>query len=382
MNSGYKFSTFFMKIYFTILFVFFVVCNQKKTKIDLLNSNEKVYHLVHNVIDQKKSIKIASFFTSRYEQNIFNGTVLVAEDGRIVYENAFGFADYGRRDTLEVTSIFQLASITKPLTACAILMLCEQGLLNLDNNLKKYFPDFPYANITIRLLLTHRSGLPDYMYFADKYWPSRRIPMTNRDVLDLMILYKPAIYYRPNRRYNYSNTNYCLLALLIEEITGMTYANFMRSRIFEPLGMKNTYVLNYDDLKFNKSEQVVNGYNCHGRRAENSYLNGIVGDKGVYSTVEDLFKWDQALYEGRLISLFTLCEAFKPAHWDLRSYDNYGFGWRINENGGNKIVFHSGWWKGFKTYFVRKLKERKTIIVLTNTARHNFIRIRELVSLL
>ena len=382
MNSEYEFNTFLMKIYLTIFFVFLVVCNQKKTKIDLLDSNEKIYHLVQNVIDQKKSVKIASFFTSRHEQKIFNGTILVAENGRIVYKNALGFSNYGKRDPLKVTSIFQLASITKPLTACAILMLCEQGLLDLDGNLQEYFPDFPYANVTIRLLLTHRSGLPDYMYFTDEYWPSRRIPMTNQDVLDLMILYKPAIYYRPNRRYNYSNTNYCLLALLIEEVTGMTYANFMHTRIFEPLGMKNTHVFNYDDLKFNENEQLVIGYNCRGRKAENSYLNGIVGDKGVYSTVEDLFKWDQALYEGRLISLFTLCEAFQPAHKDLRSYDNYGFGWRINENSGNKIVFHSGWWKGFKTYFVRKISERKTIIVLTNTAQHNFIRIRELANLL
>jgi len=197
-----------------------------------------------------------------------------------------------------------------------------------------------------------------------------------------MVFFKPQRYFFPNKRYNYSNTNYCLLALLIEEITGMTFAEFMHTRIFEPLEMKNTFILNYDDLIYNVNDQIVVGYNCHGKKAENSYLNGVVGDKGIYSTVRDLLLWDQALYEGKLVSLFTLNEAFKPAHPDLRANDNYGFGWRLNENNGNNIVFHSGWWKGFRTYFIRKIKEKKTVIVLTNTAQHNFISIGKLTDLL
>ena len=245
-----------------------------------------------------------------------------------------------------------------------------------------YFPDFPYENITIRMLLSHRSGLPEYMYFADKLWPSRSKPITNQDVLSLMIKFKPYKYYDPGKRYNYSNTNYCLLVLIIEKVSGMTFENFMKSQIFEPLGMNNSYVLRYEDIKEPEIENVVVGYNKRGRRAENSYLNGVVGDKGIFSTVEDLFKWDTAIYQGRLVSKETMEEAFKPAHKDLRLNDNYGFGWRINENDGDKIVFHSGWWKGFRTYYIRKLSEQKTIIVLTNTARHNFISIRKLTGLI
>jgi CubicO group peptidase (beta-lactamase class C family) len=371
-----------MKPYFTILIVFLVICHQKTAKVDFPLPEDQLIHFVHHIIDQKKVSKIDSFFTFRYESGLFNGNVLIAEDGRIIYENAFGYADYQEKEGLNIHSVFQLASVSKPLTACAILMLYEQGLLALDDDIRKYLPDFPYQDITIRLLLTHRSGLPDYMYFTDHLWPSRKIPLTNQDIYDLMVFFKPQRYFFPNKRYNYSNTNYCLLALLIEEITGMTFAEFMHTRIFEPLEMKNTFILNYDDLIYNVNDQIVVGYNCHGKKAENSYLNGVVGDKGIYSTVRDLLLWDQALYEGKLVSLFTLNEAFKPAHPDLRANDNYGFGWRLNENNGNNIVFHSGWWKGFRTYFIRKIKEKKTVIVLTNTAQHNFISIGKLTDLL
>jgi CubicO group peptidase (beta-lactamase class C family) len=197
-----------------------------------------------------------------------------------------------------------------------------------------------------------------------------------------MILYKPQRYYKPDRRYNYSNTNYALLALIIEQVSGMSYAEFMKLRIFEPLGMKNSYVMTFEDLRNNKKPELVKGYYRPGRVAENHYFNGVVGDKGIYSTVDDLFLWDQALYQGKLISLFNIRDSFLPAHRDLRDHDNYGYGWRINLNKGNRIIFHSGWWKGFKTYFIRKVDEQKTIIILTNTANHHFISIRRLTELL
>jgi CubicO group peptidase (beta-lactamase class C family) len=357
-------------------------CNNAELRESSSQINKEICNFVHLVVDVKKSAKIDSFFTSRYKHKAFNGTVLIGEKGRIVYENAFGFANFKKNDSLKTNSIFQLASVSKPLTSFAVLMLSDQGKLNLEDNVQKYFPDFPYENITIRMLLSHRSGLPEYMYFADKLWPSRTKPISNEDVLNLMIKFKPYKYYDPGKRYNYSNTNYCLLVLIIEKVSGMSFEKFMKSQIFEPLGMKNSYVLRYEDIKEHDIENVVVGYNKRGRRAENSYLNGVVGDKGIFSTVEDLFKWDTAIYQGRLVSKKTMEEAFKPAHKDLRPNDNYGFGWRINENNGDKIVFHSGWWKGFRTYYIRKLSEQKTIIVLTNIARYNFISIRKLTELI
>lgn len=371
-----------MKIFLLLFLALFLSCNQAKPGETSDLVEEELVNLVHTVIDSKKAAKIDSFFTARYNRKAFNGTVLVAEKGRIIYKNAFGFANFKKKDSLKTNSVFQLASVSKPLTAFAVLILSEKGKLDLKDDLRKYFPDFPYENVTIRNLLTHRSGLPEYMYFADHLWPSRKKAISNQDVLELMIKYKPYKYYTPGKRYNYSNTNYCLLVLIIEKVSGKSFGAFMKSNIFDPLGMNNSYVFTYKEIKKPVIENVVVGYNRRGRRAENSYLNGVVGDKGIFSTVEDLYKWDTAMYEGRLVRKEILEEAFKPAHKDLRQNDNYGFGWRINANGGDKIVFHSGWWKGFRTYYVRKLSEQKTIIVLTNSARSNFISIRKLQALL
>jgi CubicO group peptidase (beta-lactamase class C family) len=377
----YKFKKTFKKYHLYIFFAIFIL-NQNIARVEGPFTEHVLLNHIEQVISQKKASVIDSFFQARFQKRAFNGTVLFAEKGRVIYENALGFSDFKQKDILDVNSIFQLASVTKPITACAVLMLYEEGKLNLDDEISEFFPAFPYDGVTVRMLLTHRSGLPDYMYFADKLWHSRRIPISNQDVLDLMILYKPYRYYKPDRRYNYSNTNYALLALIIEKVSGMSYAEFMQARIFEPLGMKDSYVVTFDDLKSYKKSPFVPGYYRPGRLAENHYFNGVVGDKGIYSTVNDLFLWDQALYQGRLISLFTLREAFQPAHRDLRDYDNYGFGWRLNLAGENRIVFHSGWWKGFKTYFIRKIDEQKTIIILTNTANHHFISIRKLSELL
>ena len=371
-----------MKKYIFLILLSLFLFNQKIARVERPSPELMLTNYIHQVISSKKAMKIDSFFTARHRRGLFNGAVLFAEKGRLIYSNAFGYGNFKKKYPLEVNTSFQLASLTKPLTSCAVLMLVESGQIDLDDDIRKYFPAFPYKNVTIRLLLTHRSGLPDYMYFADRLWKSRRIFIYNEDVIDLMTLYKPYRYYKPDRRYNYSNTNYAILASLIEKVSGMTFAEYLKHNIFDPLGMKNSFVYSKDKIKAATGEKIAIGYDNPRRRSENSYLNGIVGDKGIYSSVEDFFRWDQAIHQGDLISLFNLEAAFTPAHRDLRDYDNYGFGWRINLNNGNKIVFHSGWWKGFKTYYIRKIKEQKTIIILTNTANQHFISIRRLSQLL
>ncbi|MEJ2637740.1 MAG: serine hydrolase [Calditrichia bacterium] len=366
---------------FFLIIIIFLASNRARVGSELPSKEIDLLHLVHQTIDAKKAVKIDSFFTARNKRGLFNGAVLVAEKGRVVYEKAFGYADFRKKTPLAPDSSFQLASVSKPLTATAVLMLAEEGRLGLEDDVRKFFPKFPYENVTVRLLLTHRSGLPDYMYFADKYWRDRHTPISNADVIRMMITRRPDRYYEPNRRYNYSNTNYCLLAAIIEKVSGMTFPQFMRTRIFKPLHMDDSWV--YEKTEDSRIPAGVTGYNRRGRRAENSYLNGVVGDKGIYSTVEDLYKFDQALNEGRLVSASALAEAYKPAHPDLRIWDNYGFGWRINAaDPAHKIIYHTGWWKGFKTYFIREIDDRKTIIVLTNSARIGFIPVRTLESLL
>ncbi|NOG98504.1 MAG: beta-lactamase family protein [Ignavibacteriae bacterium] len=364
------------------LFLFQLACSKVESK-----KKEPVKIEVDTVnlkIDNRyaqQAAKIDSFFKNRNKRGLFNGAALFAEKGSVVYKKAFGFANFKKKDSLTLKSQFQLASVTKPLTAYAIMLLEHRGLITYEDSLRKFFPDFPYDNITVRNLLTHRSGLPNYMYLADDYWRDKRnITITNNDVIDLFIEYEPLQYYKPNRRYNYNNSNYCLLASIIEEVSNQPFEDFMKDEIFDTLKMNNTFV-------YRKGEQTikdhqVRGYKTRRRSAYDSYLNGVVGDKGIYSTVEDLFKFDQALYLGKLVPAEKMKEAYKPAHPDLWDSDNYGFGWRINTKpDSTKVVHHTGWWKGFRTYFIRDLHEEKTIIVLSNVSKYGVLGTQELQAL-
>jgi len=329
----------------------------------------------------KASKKIDSFFKNRSRRGLFNGTVLFGSEGKIIYENAFGFANFKKKEKLKVSSSFQLASLTKPLTSYAILRLVQQGKVALADTIGKFINDFPYKNITIHLLLAHRSGLPEYMYFADKYWKNKKIPITNKDVIDLMKKYKPLRYYKPDHRYNYSNTNYVILAYIIERVTGKTYKKFMKEFIFNPLQMTHSFVYQKETGKRNKAKVI--GYIRQRRKAENTYLNGVVGDKGIYSSIEDLYKWSNAIDEGKFVSDSLMQKAFTPQHKDLRIYDNYGYGWRINASDStNKIVYHTGWWKGFRSYFIKELGKKNTIIVLSNISKIGMFGSKELISLI
>ncbi len=325
--------------------------------------------------------RIDRYFTRKNRYNGFHGTVLYAVDGNVELAKAYGYSDLRKRDSLQIESAFQLASVSKPITAIATLLLVDEGRIKLSDSIQVYFPDFPYKGITVQHLLNHRSGLPNYMYLADSVWPDQNIPLGNRDVLDLLIKYQPDRYYPPNRRYNYSNTNYALLALIIEEVSNLAYDLFIKTRMFLPLEMHNAVVYSKKVTPWNYHEVI--GYHTGRRKAENTYLNGVVGDKGIYASVLDLYKLDQALRSGELISEELLDQAFNPQHRDLYQWDNYGFGWRINAaDPGNKVVHHSGWWKGFRSYFIRELGSGKTLIVLSNTARSSFLGTRELRSLI
>ncbi|MBT3244702.1 MAG: beta-lactamase family protein [Bacteroidetes bacterium] len=337
---------------------------------------------IPDMAERKSAIaRLDRYFTRRNKYNGFNGTVLYAVDGEVQLAEAYGYGDLRKRDSLSIESSFQLASVSKPITALATLILVDQGLINLNDTIQNFFPDFPYKGITVQLLLNHRSGLPNYMYFADSVWPDQNIPISNRDVLNLLTEHHPERYYPPDRRYNYSNTNYALLALIIEEVSDIAYELFVKTKIFIPLDMQNSLVYNKKVTPLNYNQ--VKGYHSGRRIADNTYLNGVIGDKGIYSSAIDLYKLDVALQNGSLVSLELLDKAFQPQHKDLYQWDNYGLGWRINAaDPNNKIVYHSGWWKGFRSYYIRELGTRKTLIVLSNTARTSFLGTSELRSLI
>jgi CubicO group peptidase (beta-lactamase class C family) len=359
------------------LYFIFIYGKSKPNYIPLskakLASIKKVYHDIHEIRSQQKALEIEKTFQRQNKRGNFNGTVLYVEHGRIVYKGAFGYADFRKGDTLSIHSAFQLASVSKMFTATAIMILKEKGLLDYEDTLTKFIPEFPYSDITLRMLLNHRSGLSRYMSLADKYWDINK-PINNEQVIDLFVKYKPYPYFKPDDGFHYCNTNYALLASIVERISGKTFDAFVKQEIFDPLGMNNSFVynLNGDSVISYQITVGVPGYKFAGRYARkfgDYYLNGVMGDKGVYSSVEDLYKFNCALDSGTLISLPVLEEAFEPGSPSYyKRKDNYGFGWRTRDNT-DSTAYHFGWWKGFRSFYIRDMKNQKTLIVLTNTSK-------------
>ena len=334
---------------------------------------------------EPRSVIIASRFDSLFtglaHNRGFNGTVLVGIHGNAIYKQAFGYSDLRAKTPLDVRSVFQIASVSKQFTAVAVMMLRERGLIDYDDSVQKFIPGFPYKNITVRQLLAHRSGLPNYMYFAEKYWKNKRLPLTNDGLLGMMERYRPGLEFLPDRRYKYSNTGYAVLASIVERVSGLPFDEFLEENIFRPLGMSSTFVFNPANKK--TIEFQTKGHSKNRRTYPADYLDGVAGDKGIYSTVEDLFLWDQALYTESLVGRITLEEAFIPSSYDMKRDNNYGFGWRIDTlDDGSKVVYHGGWWRGYNSLFIRRLDDHTTIIILSNRVNWSWGEKEDLISLI
>ncbi|WP_345160470.1 serine hydrolase domain-containing protein [Pontibacter saemangeumensis] len=320
--------------------------------------------------------QLDSIFNYLHRRKGFNGTVLVTKYDQVMYKGAFGYADFYRKDTLTTQTAFQLASVSKQFTAMAIMMLKEQDKLDYDDSVQQYVPNFPYKGITIRQLLTHRSGLPNYTYFSDELWSDRKIALTNQDVLNLMSVHQPKVFYKPNTHFDYSNTGYALLATVVEEASGVPFATFLQEQIFEPLQMENTFT--FHELAA-RTGRVATGHNRNRQMRTSDYLDTVLGDKGLYSTVEDLYKWDQALYTQKLVKRETLEEAFAGTGMKDKKNEDYGYGWRIGQVGsGDTIVYHGGLWHGYTTYLLRNQKDHSAIIVLSNLPNGSLTYLKDL----
>ncbi len=329
--------------------------------------------------------RIDAFFHKLHNKSAFNGNILVAKNGKIIYENALGWANHLTRDSLKINSQFQLASVTKTVTSTAIMQLWERGKIKLDQDVKDFFPNFPYNGVTIRLLLTHRSGMMNYVYFIDDlyrahHWSEKK-GLTNFQVMDTIAKYKPAPFNKPNKRFLYNNSNFMVLGSIIEKVSGESYANYVRDNIFKPAGMTHTAV--YSKAVYDKIPADVVGHDRNSWRYSvvPNVLDGPVGDKGVYSTVGDLYLFDQALRAGRLIKPATQDSAYTDRNPMLRGHFNYGYGWRLFEGPGQKVVYHTGWWHGFRHIYVRDLKNDVTIVLLGNLCNGALLHIDELFKL-
>ena len=318
--------------------------------------------VIYSPLEKYEAQSADSFFNILTTQAGFNGSALIAHNGKVLFQRQFGYSDFKAKTMLTDTSEFQLGSVSKQFTAVSIMMLKEKGLLDYDDSIVKYFPDFPYKGVTIRMCLDHRSGLPNYMFTCSSEVRDQSILIDNTQVMNMLAKYQPRAYFKPNKLFNYCNTNYCVLAAVVERITGNNFSDFVRKNIFEPLQMTHTFIYDKTDTAI---PNKVTGYNAGYRRAGTDFLDGVSGDKGVYSTVTDLLKWDQALYGNKLVSQATLKEAFTP-HTRWMGNRSYGFGWHLMLFGGDTIVYHGGWWHGFNCDFIRDVKKKNTIIVLSN----------------
>lgn len=327
--------------------------------------------------------KIDSFLTSHYNNGNFNGNVLIAEKGNVIFKKSFGFSNESTKEKLNENSIFELASVSKQFTAMAIVILKEKGKLNYDDKMSKYIPELSnYDNITVRHLLNHTSGLPDYMEIMDTVFDKSKIA-TNKDIISIFSKLKPKVLFEPTTKWEYSNTGYALLASIIEKASNMSYGEYLNNVIFNPLEMTNTsvYLRRYAPKKIANYafgyvySDSLKKYFLPDNLAETNmviWLDGIVGDGTVNSTVNDLLKWDRALYTNKLISKESKSEIFTSSELNDKTKTNYGFGWFIEDNGvyGN-IVKHTGGWPGYMTLVDRHIQNDKTIIVLLNYINDN-----------
>lgn len=309
----------------------------------------------------------------------FNGGMLVAKNGRIIFEKYTGTVHIPGIDAITATTPMHIASVSKTFTAMAVLKLMQDGKLKLDDEFSKYFPAFNYPGVTIRSLLSHRSGLPNYNYFMENFgWDKSRY-VSNKDVLDYLINHKAEMtdITTPNTHFSYCNTNYALLALLIENVSGKTYTDYLTQTFFIPLQLKDTYIFTLADTL-----AATPSYNWRGKPETFNFLDQVYGDKNIYTTPRDLLIWDRALSSNLIFTNETLKLAYSPYSNEKPGMRNYGLGWRMYLfPDGNKIIYHNGWWHGSNTAFIRLIKENATIIVIGNKFTRNIYKAKALTSL-
>lgn len=294
----------------------------------------------------------------------FNGAVLIVRDGEPLLMKTYGFTDHTARESLTNQSSFRLASVSKQFTAAGVLMLVARGTLELDRPVDEYLEDFPYRNVTIRHLLNQTSGVPDvYMSLAEGHRDEVGKVLTLTNAVDLINRY-PARASIPGDAYAYSNTNYILLARIIEIVSSRTFEQFMGEELFEPLGMKNTRVWNRLSKERTFSNKTSDFNQLLGTAVEPSWLDGVAGDGAVFCSIEDFVIWDDFWRGNELISDDVLSQAFDNPKLNDGSFSNYGFGWVLTDDG----AWHNGVWLGAATYISRGVHDRNCIVLLDNSS--------------
>jgi CubicO group peptidase (beta-lactamase class C family) len=301
----------------------------------------------------------------KYEN--FNGSILIAKKGNIILDKGYGFADIDQNIKNKTQTRFAIGSVTKQFTAMAIMQLDEKQMLNIEDKISKYLPDFPNGDgITIHNLLTHTSGLVNYTELPEFYALESEDPKVE-DVLNL-IKDKP-LEFEPGTQFKYCNTGYALLSEIIEKVSGVTFEEYLHENIFRPLNMKDTGVC------YGKNKEIhhATAYSGHLDLIpvdDEILLSQAYGAGNMYSTVEDLYRWDRALDTEQLVKKEGLDRIFK-GYIDMQGMGDYGYGWLIRDTELGKEIFHTGGTLGFSANIARYIDEDLTVIVLTNKSGYD-----------
>lgn len=292
-----------------------------------------------------------------------NGSVLVAYKDQILYKEDFGYKNPTKKLPMEKGMSYQLASVSKQYTAAAILKLHEDKVIDIDHSVSDYLPNFKFKNVSIRDLLKHRSGLWNYMYLTENYW-DKDIAPNNLEVVDLINTHAPRLNFPSGRYFSYSNTGYVVLGAIVEQMSQLTLGDYLRKEFLLPLCLDETYV---EKNEFNASS-ILNGYQSYGRsfiKLPAGFHNNAIGDKGIYASPEDLFKWFTRLKNGEILSQENVDLMFGRDKGGQNK--RYGMGFRLDKKDNEPVIYHNGLWDGFRNGLEYHPKQDLVIIVMTNT---------------
>ena len=328
---------------------------------------------------EKQKNEISYQYNKLINKSDFYGQFLVAKNGKILFEDYQGFAYKEKDDKNGKNKPLHIASVSKVLTAAVILRMVDQEKIGLDDKVSEYLEGFYHKEITVRMLLNHRSGLRHYGYFIErdvKWDRSKRI--TNQDILKLINSGKIHLESKPGTRFAYCNTNYSLLALIIEKVSGMRYHEAMNELLFKPLGMKNTFVFDYEK----HHDTVSQTYKSNRLRLAFDHLDLVYGDKNIYSTARDLLKFDLATYSDNFFSEKLKKEIFKGYSYESKGEKNYGLGIRLREwKEAPTLTYHNGWWHGNTSSYITQKTDTVTIIALSNKMTYNTYKTKKFIAL-
>ena len=336
----------------------------------------------HNFRLQELDTLVAKIFSE------LNGTLLIVRNDTLIerktsgvvkfYDQKHGYSTWSATDLktarnkssnkLKHNTFYELASITKQFTAAAILKLVENEKLKLTDTLTSFFPELPYPNITIHHLLSHTSGLPEYFDFPVTYFDTSHL-LTNQELITILIKEKVPSIFAPGYNYKYINTNYVLLASIVEKVADLRFEDFVRQNIFIPAGMTQTFFSS--EKEENSDKSIAKGHLKNKSELPVNYLDGTLGDKGIYSNPEEMLKWKEAYFvQKKIIGTELLNKATSKQNYIKgkgKANEMYGYGLRIEETPEfGKLIYHGGLWRGYQNVFVYRPSDNTVIIFLSN----------------